>query len=307
MTGFKEIAPARDYENSSLERKIGESPYFSRRDFLKKLLTLGAASVLETTFLGKIVEASDKFFQDQGQESHKHRGLEYSSVAAEEKLSPLERFYPDIKDLDARIVISTVAEAVKSLDPVTQGLFKVQFDNVAAFAYPGTFFPEEMAKKLGLERGSYYITYSDKEFPPEILMSTAYHESRHLKHFVEQSQKTPDDKTLYIRFPELSQEINQHIEEMATCLETIEFLNKQHQAKPGKRIVTPEEYAGIPKMLQQEKKYFMTNYINYYMERYGSNFDIPHGEWPQQDKIDQLIEKMYKDGEIIEVLGKLGE
>lgn len=237
-------------------------------------------------------------------DSERHAsGLHYASPESAEKLKNYERFYPDLMESEAPIIVGYTDDIIKNSDPVTKDMYKLQNDNVAAFTYFGSQFSPELRKKLGMEENAIYIQYGEKYTNPATLVRVAYHEGRHAKHYANHRLTNPEDKTLINRFPELSGDVNKYVEEIMTNSETLEFLEQQKADSAG-TLLTEGEYKDIDRIIKEEKIYFRSNYFDYYRGKYGRTFNVPCGEGEPKDSLDSSMEQLFKKHKIIEIMGE---
>lgn len=298
----EEITP-KGIIQQELEKLLDNKDKKSRRSFLKFCGAALGALALESLGASKIQAATDKISSLEKEEKFES-GINYSSEKAHEQLEQYERFYEDLKDSETPVIITTTEDLMANLSDKERASFGLRSLNVMAFAFHAKQMTDKTIEKLGLQEDAMYIQFHDiKKERQEDGYRVAYHEGRHAKHQIDYHEENPDSRSNIIRYPEISEKLNSLIEEMITNMETIQFLDNQ-QKNPDSTILTKEEFSVLDEQIQKEKEYCIRNYLAYYRDRYGKDFDLPCGEWEVDDKIDSVVEKIWIDNNLNDALAK---
>lgn len=229
--------------------------------------------------------------------------ISYRSQRSEKELKKYEHLYPDFKGLKMPIVVGNFDEELEKFSKDARVSYEILFGHVGAMAFPGFSLPKEGQKTWHMSGDTVYIIYGTKldEVPLGRRIGIPFHEGLHAKHFAEQIERNPSDTTGYMRYPELSLEVNKYIEELITGFKTIQWLEEEGK-KEENSVFSKEEKEVLLQALEKEREYFLNNYYDYYHFRHGSNFEIPAGEGQTSDVIDAGIEDMFKAGGIAKAL-----
>ncbi len=238
-------------------------------------------------------------------ESPSHK-VSYRTAETQKRYSGYERFYPKFDDLKIPVVVGSLEDERKNLSEADQALFEALFGKVAALTFAGSARPAGARTRFNLGRDTVYIFYGPADTLQEAKVSTPYHEGMHARHMAQERAQNANDTLGFIRYPDLSTPVNLYLEEFFTGAETVRWLETQAN-DAAHSVVDSSQQKYLPKSIEEEKKYLLMNYMNYYQERYGSKFEIPFGEGTVGDTLDKQIETLFRDNHLIEVLHRVAQ
>lgn len=299
------VADADDIQNdpvSTIEEKqeaaiLARQAGLTRRDFLQKAALLAGAVMTMTPSLGQAEESNIE-------KKRFNPGVNYDSDETREQLSHLEKFYPDeLKNSERSIIIQSMDDVLKMLGPAAQADLERSLRVTGGVTLLGKSINEKTRQKFGIPEDAVLIMFNTKkDFSPGTQMRIAVHESRHAAHYSDQLEKNPKDEVGYMKYPELSKETNEALEELKTNSETLDYLLSQLEMGEQSDL-TEEEFSSLASMIRNEKIYMRDNYWSYYSSRYGADHDKPCGEYEVDDEVDQIVEGYFIKYNLKEILG----
>lgn len=262
----------------------------SRRDFLR--FCLGSAALLTIEPILNKLEAAG--IGRGGSEKEKYKnGINYLSEESAEFLSKYERFYPQLRSAETPIVIGTLEDLKDLLPPGYETLYEKQGVGAITFTIQG--------KDGKHDRLIYIMYFKDiKELDQADQIRVPIHEGWHATHYSEAIKQGKEPGKLLMRYPELSAECNEILEELITNNSTIDGLSAALE-EPQKYNLNETEISSLNEAIRKEKIYARENYGKYYLKRYGSRFETPGGEREMKDKVDQYLEFIWKKHKLREI------